>query len=485
MDWLEGYQYRKSVTLSRASGAVANYQMKLLLGESAGAVGEDVDCGGFCRSDFNDIRFTKADGTTLIDYWIESISGVTPNRLATIWIEFDYIGTSATTFYMYYGNASAPVYSNGVDTFIAFDDFEWGSNGDAITTGTNMSWSSDAGGTTVRISTDHAYSGTRCMGIMGQSGNPAARFSLVAKTGEYAIRARIYKPTAIANARVFVHGDGSTQSEILLNVSEDIKYYNMVPAAVDTGYNITADSWENLFEVRDYDFSANTFDIVFNGTVISNNISHTTAWINNQCVFVLLGAGEGNNLYIDDIIVRNWRSAEPAWGVWGAAVELALSDSSFNLAAYYQRLTDIGTYLRAHDGIELHDFKAELSTWGLVVEDFSGWLAAYYESMDNLGANLSTWATGYKNLAGDYDVKGQKIESFMAYLATAKDKLKNLAMLLCVADGSVLRNMAVFLSVNDGNSLKDFGMYLQALSAVPAFRSVTAHRINSVIHEVV
>jgi hypothetical protein len=122
-DWLTGWTYRKSVTLSRASGAVTNYQMKLLVGESSGATGEDVDCGALCKTDFSDLRFTKADGVTLLDYWIESISGTTPNQLATIWIEFDSIGTDATTFYMYYGNSAAAAVSNGVNTFILFDHF--------------------------------------------------------------------------------------------------------------------------------------------------------------------------------------------------------------------------------------------------------------------------------------------------------------------------------------------------------------------------
>ena len=123
MGWLTGWLYRKSVTLSRASGAVTNYQMRLLVGESEGAIGEDVDCGGKCRTDFNDLRFTTSNGTTLLDYWIESITGTSPNQLATVWIEFDSIGTSATTFYMYYGKSDATSYSNGDNTFPFFDDF--------------------------------------------------------------------------------------------------------------------------------------------------------------------------------------------------------------------------------------------------------------------------------------------------------------------------------------------------------------------------
>lgn len=117
-DWL----YRKSITLSRASGAVTNYQMKLLVGESAGSGTNDVLATG-CKTDFSDLRFTDADGTTLLDYWIESVSGTTPDQVATVWVEFDSIGTGATTFYMYYGNAGASAVSNGVNTFIAFHDF--------------------------------------------------------------------------------------------------------------------------------------------------------------------------------------------------------------------------------------------------------------------------------------------------------------------------------------------------------------------------
>jgi len=93
-----------------------NYQMKLLVGESAGATGENVDCNSHCRSDFDDLRFTAADGTTLLDHSFESITGASPNRLATVWIEFDLIGVTPTNFYMYYG---------------------WGAVGDPSTVGVN------------------------------------------------------------------------------------------------------------------------------------------------------------------------------------------------------------------------------------------------------------------------------------------------------------------------------------------------------------
>lgn len=45
MSWLTGWNYRKSITISRASGAVTNYQMKILVGESSGAKSN----GNCCR----------------------------------------------------------------------------------------------------------------------------------------------------------------------------------------------------------------------------------------------------------------------------------------------------------------------------------------------------------------------------------------------------------------------------------------------------
>jgi hypothetical protein len=128
MGRLAGYKYRKSITLFRESGVITDYQMRIYVDESSGSydpnlTGMQVSCEGNCLPNFNDSRFTKEDGTTLLDYWIESISGTTPNQVATVWINFDSIGATGTTFYMYYGNAGAAAGSSGEDTFPFFDDF--------------------------------------------------------------------------------------------------------------------------------------------------------------------------------------------------------------------------------------------------------------------------------------------------------------------------------------------------------------------------
>ena len=131
--WLTGWDYRKSFPLSRASGAVTDYQIKITVHRSAGSdSGSDVYVGTNCEADYDDIRFTTSDGETLLDYWIEYAD----SDYATIWVEFDSIGTDATTFYMYYGNAAAAAYSDGEATFPFFDDF----NDDSIDTAKWFHW---------------------------------------------------------------------------------------------------------------------------------------------------------------------------------------------------------------------------------------------------------------------------------------------------------------------------------------------------------
>ncbi|MBA7630057.1 hypothetical protein ES703_37565 [subsurface metagenome] len=171
-------------------------------------------------------------------------------------------------------------------------------------------------------------------------------------------------------------------------------------------------------------------------------------------------------------------------GLYEEEGQTELEDASLNLVAYYQALEDLQGFFRAHDGIELHDLKSALAAFNGNMEDFAGWLAAYFESIDGLGADLETWATRYRDLASVLDVKGQNIESLTAYFEAAKAGYKDLAAFLSATDGAVLRDFASFLAVTDGVTLRDFTLYLKAVRGVPAFRSITAQRVSSVVHEV-
>jgi len=128
---LTGWAYCKSVIINgSADGELTNYQVPVRVYRTTGTDGTEA-MGTFtagkvyvstkCATDYDDIRFTKADGTTLLDYWIEE----SDSSDATIWVEVDTIPVSdgTVTIYIHYGKATASAVSNGANTFIFFDDF--------------------------------------------------------------------------------------------------------------------------------------------------------------------------------------------------------------------------------------------------------------------------------------------------------------------------------------------------------------------------
>jgi hypothetical protein len=338
MAFLTGWTYRKEITLSRASGAVTNYQMKLLVGESSGAVGENVDCGALCKTDFSDLRFTAADGTTLLDYWIESVSGTTPNQLATVWIEFDSIGTGATTFYMYYGNAGAAAYSSGDATFLFFDDFN-----DASIDGakwTNTGSFSESGGTLSK----HAVNGNQVYPCIGKTNIPHPCV-LHAKT-----RVTDFNKTVDAAWGWTVSwGNGWTGDGFLGGHYADVgaeysKIYHWPGASPTATLNetLSSDTWYLL----DLYINSTKQYFYIDGT---QKVSITSTPAVSQ-TFMTLAHSSSNNAdyttYYDYVFARQWTAneTEPAWGSWGTEelglqhYTLTLEPASFSMTGAVLRL---------------------------------------------------------------------------------------------------------------------------------------------------
>lgn len=73
------------------------------------------------QSNFNDLRFTASDGTTLLNYWIESkVNGSS----ATVWVQVPSVpASSSATIYMYFGNSTVASASSISNTFLFGDDF--------------------------------------------------------------------------------------------------------------------------------------------------------------------------------------------------------------------------------------------------------------------------------------------------------------------------------------------------------------------------
>lgn len=265
----------------------------------------DVHCENHAASDFDDIRFTTSDGTTLLDYWIEQTTG---NGMATIWVEYDSIGTTDTTFYMYYGKADASAVSNGANTFIAFDDFERGVDTDEV----GGIWT-EVGGT-IEISTVQKFGGTRAMRLKGASGvAPQGRCNVTA-SDNIGIRFRFYKET---NETPYMsHSDGTNRLYVGFPTNNYFNVYNGA-SWVNQGIGTIAAAWM-LIEFNGFVWASATADCYRDSTPKDNvDISYADATHTNQFYFTSDGTVNVDG-WVDNFIVRHFRPVEPEWGSWGA-----------------------------------------------------------------------------------------------------------------------------------------------------------------------
>jgi hypothetical protein len=314
--WLSGWGYRKQVTVTNA---IASYQTKILVGESSGASGEEVDCGGKCQADFDDLRFTGSDGTTLLDYWIESITGTTPNQLATVWVENG--ATPSTTCYMYYGKADATAVSNGDNTFIFFDDFpgsslntsKWTSGGTVsvsggeCTMGVGSGWNTITSNTVVGVNT-RFYARSKSTIIVDYIGMLG-----VVKDG---YNYHHIMNTAGANTRLWSYKDGANYQDRDSGVAKDTSYHI---------WQTCRNSNTNVLFYRD-----GSLRYTESTTVMTYDAS------------IWLGAYNPGQLVADYCFIAKYQATEPTWGSWGSEVynvEVSVSPTTYNFGSVAESST--------------------------------------------------------------------------------------------------------------------------------------------------
>jgi hypothetical protein len=149
MSWSDDWLYYQHFRYIRASGTITDYPISVKIGESSGSVGYDYHCNGHCLPTFDDLRFVNSSGVEL-HYYIEYITGTTPNQVAHLKVVLDSVGVTAVDFYMWYGNPDATAVSSATDTFILFEDFEGGLG----------AWTQDTPTNPVTIGTK-SFSGTK------------------------------------------------------------------------------------------------------------------------------------------------------------------------------------------------------------------------------------------------------------------------------------------------------------------------------------
>ena len=112
------WMYKRQITIDNTANTndLTDYPVKIVL-----------DGNDFNFADANaygkDIRFTKEDGASIIDFWIETWDS--DINKAVVWAKVPYIAASSTAqIYMFYLNPDANSVSDGEATFSFFDDFE-------------------------------------------------------------------------------------------------------------------------------------------------------------------------------------------------------------------------------------------------------------------------------------------------------------------------------------------------------------------------
>jgi len=119
---LSGLRYRKKIHITGSSRTLYNYQVDIAVGETLEAEDYDVNCLGNTLKGLEDIRFTAADGETILSYYRETMTGVSPARTAKIWVKVPEIPAAGVSIYMYYGNVDAKDASRVEDVFSEQDE---------------------------------------------------------------------------------------------------------------------------------------------------------------------------------------------------------------------------------------------------------------------------------------------------------------------------------------------------------------------------
>lgn len=239
MAWLAGWLYRKELVLGSSVGAT-NYQFKILVGESASVTGSDVNCEA-CLPSFDDLRFTTDDEVTLLDYWIEGVSGATPLQTAIVWVKVPVISTT-TTIFMYSGNASAPAVSNGVNTFLFFDT--------ALSNGLS-NYALDVI-RPVAGSGDITWDGSSYSVNLTGTGHIYARITSLGSVKNIAVHADIYRQTNVSNqqggiAYCVVNPDLYGMSRYVTTAADNLQLYHLAGGTSHIiTYRLPQSTWTKL-----------------------------------------------------------------------------------------------------------------------------------------------------------------------------------------------------------------------------------------------
>ncbi|MFX0206349.1 MAG: DUF2341 domain-containing protein, partial [Candidatus Hodarchaeota archaeon] len=321
------WTFRKYHTIMPAAGAGTNYQVKFNVHYGSGTdSGGDVYLNGHCQTDFDDIRFTSSNGITELDYWIEEIH---PGDNATIWVEVAAdLSVSSQTIYLYYGNSEASTASNGTNTFIRWDDFDFGySTGDLPKASRGWHrWGTENSSNYIEIDTDPA-DGSNLVVRLEESGDSVgnylqSNFSIPYTSVAVHLRERREQDRSIY--QYFGNESENLVAVYLERISDEKwQYHPGVPPYIDFSpacpyepeFNWFELEWRvNMTDFCVYHYADNQLHV---GGFRQPPTDGFTQWYARNL------ATQPGTVFFDDFFIRKWVYPEPALGTWGPQEDLS------------------------------------------------------------------------------------------------------------------------------------------------------------------
>jgi len=309
--WLTGWGYRKSHVINYAAGAGTLYQKQITVHYGSGTDGDDdVYLNSHSRTDFGDVRFTDDDGTTLLDYWMES---KVDSDYAIFWVEVaDDLSTVAATIYVYYGKADATTTSNGINTFIFFEDFN------ALSTG-ELNGQNAWAGTTNRYAVQTSVVKEGAKAVSTTSGADAAgiKHDVTVTAGRMFVQAYLRSPAISTQYSVMVKVfEGTTEiTGVFLSVSYEKHLYAAGEESIEAA---SSDTWYKCKLAFD---SLTTHKIWIDDVLKSlghnTNETNIVTTVTKVSIQEYYNTPSGVQGYIDLLIVGKYVYPEPAHGSWG------------------------------------------------------------------------------------------------------------------------------------------------------------------------
>lgn len=324
---VSGWTYRKCHTVNSATGAGTNYQVAVTVFYGNGTDnGSNIYCNSHCQNDFSDIRFTAADGSTQLSYWLQSYTSGTS---AVFWVKISADLTTNQLIYIYYGKSGVSTTSNAANTFIFFDDGSsvgsWTVNGTAGSTAGQGNpqpsyYANGASGNYLNRNAGLTTSTLTTFNVYTQTGNLGNFYFLCSSGGS----GQMYR----------IDSRGSTNYSGFATTTNWTTW-----AAPASGFNATALAWYKFAVAVTSSTSATLYyQQTTDATPGLPSITLGTFTVSNNGGYIgLVGDGGGASLvtYLDNIITRKYVNPEPTQsGCSSEETVLLASTTPTNILCY-------------------------------------------------------------------------------------------------------------------------------------------------------